>query len=255
MKNNDKELFDKLVRNFVHHRGAGGNNEHAEVDEWDSGFMTPEMLASLKNSLGNLKFIPDDTNVRTLGAGNYIVWTKDISQSNLPSTGGFVLEVKSWNKEKFKLIRAYHLYECREYVFSTNTDGGANGVYDGWVKNPLEKTLFNKAFAVKKGSVIELESSLNKFEEVVVTFRHNKQNDGVAVLPVYNLKKYGNSFSVTNISGSLDGVMVAELFLKSNEAGTEIRVGDFLAVKLFANSVYNTTGTDSIEILKVVGRL
>lgn len=252
MKNLDQERFEKLVRNFVHHKGLGGEEAHPPVDGWDSGFMTPGMLKDLKNSLGNATFLPNNTDVMTLNPGNYITWSKDTSRSNLPTNTGFLVQIAKG--DKIKTIRAWDFGKGKEYVYNLNFSGDQSNLPSGWSRVYHEKVLWDKPF-FGKGTSVTLAERADLFEDIIVIFRHNQQNDSVAFLSSWNLVQYGLSVSATNISTTNDTLMVGELLLKvDKETAKNFTISDVRCIALGRNFFSDATNVDKMEVIKIIGR-
>lgn len=253
MQNINKERFNKLVRNFIHHRGLGGEEAHPTVDQWNSGFISPEMLKILENSSGKAEFMPDNTDVMTLPVGNYVTWSDDISKSNLPAKTGYLVEIKIWNK--LKIIKAIAFGSGKSYIYSTNHNGVNPTSPEGWGRMYREHVLFDGALS-GAGATTTLPERADLFEDLIVIYRHNKQNDGVAFLSTYNLIKYDLTISSVNIAGDMSGIMINEVRVKiDQETKKKFTILDSKSINFGPRHFNDTSQSDRVEILKIIGRL
>ncbi|MBF0747279.1 hypothetical protein IR073_06440 [Gemella sp. 19428wG2_WT2a] len=253
MENISKKQFEKLLRNFVHHRGKGGLEEHAPVDSWDAGFMTPEMLKKLNQSSGVPTFLEDDTNVFELKAGSYITWSKNMENSNLPENAGFLVEVTVWNN--VKIIKAYNFDRGREYEINWDVNGSHKNLPEKWGQQVREYVLYDRPF-FGKGTTVELRERVDRFSELIIMFRHNTELDQTVFLPTWNLTKYGLSISTTNIASNKAGIMINEVRLKVDEETKKmLTIQNHVAVNIGKNHLDETTHLEKIEIVKIIGRL
>lgn len=131
-----KSNLNRLNRLLNHHIGLGGD-AHAEVNDWNAGFMTPDLKNDLENAEGIMKTMPAGTDVFELPAGNY-----EISGANNNPIGdddhSFIEYYITTASENRRQIRAIVSNSGRKYFRTIHTGGDVTSGTGKWRYEPYQ---------------------------------------------------------------------------------------------------------------------
>lgn len=134
-----KSNLNRLNRLINHHIGLGGN-VHAAVNDFNAGFMTPEIKADLEagvaNAKGEMQQMPAGTDVLTLPAGNYEISGAKNNPVGSDNTAWIEYEIHTAGEQR-RQIKAVINTNGRTYYRTVHTGGTATSGTGMWTYEPF----------------------------------------------------------------------------------------------------------------------
>lgn len=134
-----KSNLNRLNRLINHHIGLGGN-VHAAVNDFNAGFMTPEIKADLEagiaNAKGEMQRMPAGTDVLTLPAGNYEILGAKNNPVGSDDMSWIEYEIHTAGEQR-RQIKAVINNSGRTYYRTVHTGGAATSGTGMWTYDPF----------------------------------------------------------------------------------------------------------------------
>ena len=236
----DKTKISQLFRLLSRHIGLGGDEAHPVADEWESGFMSPDMVTKYNRLFDKRPYTNANNSTaaeRTLvdlPAGNYegSGWIGHDDNPN-PTSWVSEVDVTVGNDGKRKLIKVTDSQKSSRYHLNLHTGGVVSTA--GWLRTLGTKVLYTGEFSTV-GSSINLPRAYTSFDFVRVSFRYNG-NHQTAIIKASDLNSV-QGFSVANLSNSTNNfVNVGEIRIQGSSDRKSISVIGNKSLTVGANNI------------------
>lgn len=246
-KLNIEEAIQRLSDRLDEHIGANGKYAHLGGDIDRSGFITPEQVQSIQQSLGKREALEDGTDIFALEPGHY--YGQNLVNSSWPKgTNGVTLVDVAEASDNVKQYCEIESVNGGIHVYTLHkNDAGAN------VNAPNNWTIVNRHLTLWEGNVSTVGTKINltdkawKYRKLNITF--DNMNKGKKTVTV---ELQGGWTAVTD-SQNYDGdnyVSSFEMELLFNEDSCEIK-GNTLYV--IGNGTLNSNTTNKLALVRIEG--
>jgi len=181
---NHKRALQTIANKLSAHIGSG-DKAHLPADRQHAGFMTPDQLASLRQSLGERTHLAPKTDIFKLAPGNY--WGSDFINSSEPSGSLTILMIDVSQRDdgakQFVEIESY-TGSIKVYTTHTNDAGVNDGAPKSWTSIDRVITLWEGSVS-SSGAVFQLTDNFWKFKKLRITTDNlNREKKIVDYIPL-----------------------------------------------------------------------
>lgn len=240
----------KNTRVIGHHVGIGGN-AHPTVNDFNSGFMSPDQKATLetassdaKNGRGLMQRMPNGTDVLTLPAGNYII-TNALNNPIGPDDFSITLYHISDSGDSRREIRAVVSSTGSVYTRTVHTGGDPTSGSRVWDQQTTRHLVWS---GEASSGTINFDSEILGRHAVVEIFYETISGQQSSIR-LYRDYASGN-INETNHPNDLDSLTVQAYELRFTANSTSLTINNNV-IRNINNSSVNVQDTPGVSIIAV----